>query len=123
MPLVYFITSFQFGRGPTQPTEPHRVHLKCAQISYQHQSGSLSWHEGIMPTAGAGPPLGHEAAPNRAVRRPKQLAICATAASPAKIGCNETRMLSLMPALRVNSGTPRRGRTKENRDASLYWSG
>lgn len=48
-----------------------------------------------------------EAAPNRAVHRRGLLAICATChhARPAKTGCNETRVLSLMSALPVNSGT------------------
>src|SRR5205814_7360731 len=40
--LLYSIPSVQFGRGSTQPTEPHCVHLKCAQTSYQLQFGSLS---------------------------------------------------------------------------------
>jgi len=30
------------GRGSTHPTLPHFVHLKCAQMSYQSQSGKRS---------------------------------------------------------------------------------
>jgi hypothetical protein len=53
------MTSVQFGRGSTQPTEPHRVHLKCAQISYQSQSGSLSsGTSALVPAAGAGISIG-----------------------------------------------------------------
>ena len=60
-----------------------------------------------VPNGGAGPPLGHEAAPSRAVVRRGLIAICATCchAKPVCIGCNETRVLSLTSALWVNSGT------------------
>jgi hypothetical protein len=80
---------------------------------------------------GAGPPLGHEAAPSRAVLRRGLIAICATCchAKPVWIVCNETRVLSLMSALRVNSGTqakPVFGTIEEKRESrapigALYW--
>src|SRR5262245_26421240 len=56
---------------------------------------------------GAGPPLGHEAAPNRAVLRRGLIAICTTCRYPSdvRIGRNETRLLSLMSAFGVKSGT------------------
>ena len=59
----------------------------------------LSW--------GAGPPLGYEAAPDRAVRRLNlggNLRDCGHARL-VWIGRNETRMLSLMFVAQVNSGT------------------
>ena len=60
----------------------------------------LSW--------GAGPPLGHEAAPDRAVRRPNWGQANLHNCSHARlvwIGCNKTRLLSLMFVAEVNSGT------------------
>ena len=56
---------------------------------------------------GAGPPLGHEAAPNRAVLRRGLIAICATCrhGRDVWIGRNESRALSLMSAFQVKSGT------------------
>ena len=59
----------------------------------------LSW--------GAGPPLGYEAAPDRAVRR-LNLGANLRDCSHARliwIGRNQTRLLSLIPVAQVNSGT------------------
>jgi len=64
---------------------------------------------GLSFVLGAGPPRGLEATPDRAVRRTKlgDWPICATCSHvmPVWIGRNETRVLSLMSALEVNSGT------------------
>ena len=55
---------------------------------------------------GRGRPWG-QAAPSRAVRRPKQLAICATCSHARRVwtGRNKTHELSLMPVGKVKSGT------------------
>ena len=56
---------------------------------------------------GAGPPLGYEAAPDRAVRRLNSganLRDCSHARLIC-IGRNQTRLLSLIPVAQVNSGT------------------
>ena len=57
---------------------------------------------------GAGPPRGHERTPDRAVRRPywgaANLRDCGHARL-VSVGRNETRELSLMSAVEVNSGT------------------
>ena len=62
--------------------------------------------KGISKKWRRGRPWG-QAAPSRAVRRPKQLAIYATYshASPVWTGRNETHELSLMPVGEVKSGT------------------
>ena len=67
---------------------------------------------GVTPAwplfGGAGPPRGHETTPDRAVRRPywgaANLRDCGHARL-VSVGRNETRELSLMSAVEVNSGT------------------
>lgn len=71
---------------------------------------------------GAGPPLGHEAAPGRAVLRRGLIAICATCRHGRRVrsGRNETRVLSLMSAFQVKSGT---GENPHNRSGRAERSG
>jgi len=74
----------------------------------RHQAMRRNARVAFVLGRGAGPPRGHEATPDRAVRRPNWgRPICATCshARLVLVGRNESRALSLMSAVDVNSGT------------------
>jgi len=89
-----------------------RAHLKAApawgqnrlgpsfQCAFALRSNARLATLFLITPSGAGPPLGHQAAPDRAVHRRGLFALCATCchARPVWIGRNETRLLSLMSA-------------------------
>ena len=74
----------------------------------RHQAMRRNARVAFVLGRGAGPPRGHEATPDRAVRRPywgaANLRDCGHARL-VSVGRNETRELSLMSAVEVNSGT------------------